>query len=159
MILYNCKHDGVEYRITKFVDGNPESSYLCTHSECECPAGPRDTCRHRQMLPHMLQCEIVNTHWFYNFNKGLIVDFEGKSRQRHEMTPADVVPTGQHVEEDTKGPPPEHAADALAYALASNPPPAGIQIFNLVKTSPADLFDAIAEAVGEPTSRKHWRRL
>lgn len=89
MILYNCHTDGDEYRITKFIDGNPESSYLLSHAECQCPAGSRPTCRHRQMLPHMIQCDVVNTHWFYNFDAGLIVDFEGKSRVAHSMAGAE----------------------------------------------------------------------
>lgn len=38
--------------------------------------------------------------------------------------------------------------------------PDGVQMFNLAETSPAELFNAIAEAVGEPTSPpKAWRRL
>lgn len=66
--LYNCHHDGDQYRITKFVDGNPESSYLCTFAECECPAGSRPTCRHRLMLPAFINMNTVNTHWFMNFD-------------------------------------------------------------------------------------------
>ena len=53
---YNCRHDGDQYRITKFdTDLNVESTYLCTTSACECPAGVRPTCRHRQMLPEFLR--------------------------------------------------------------------------------------------------------
>jgi hypothetical protein len=62
--LYNCHHDGDQYRITKFIDGNPESSYLTTHRECDCPAGSRPTCRHRQMLPEFLERDLVNSHLF-----------------------------------------------------------------------------------------------
>lgn len=89
MILYSAKstidvegHSAT--RITKFVDGEVESSYLTTPANCDCPAGVRPTCRHRQMLPHMIQCDIINTNWFYNFDRGLVVDFEGVSRQAHE---------------------------------------------------------------------------
>lgn len=90
MILYSAKStiDAEGHsttRITKFVDGEVESSYLTTPATCDCPAGVRPTCRHRQMLPHMIQCDIINTHWFYNFDRGLVVDFEGVSRQAHEM--------------------------------------------------------------------------
>lgn len=78
--LYNCHHDGDQYRITKFVDGNPESSYLCTHSECECPAGHRQTCRHRQMLPVMLERNLINTPWFLAWDLGQFTcDFEGNT--------------------------------------------------------------------------------
>lgn len=99
MILYNCKHDGDQYRITKFIDGNPEASYLCTHSECECPAGHRDTCRHRQMLPQMLAHHIVNTQWFWNYDQHMATDFDGAQVSLYETTPADVARAGQHVEE------------------------------------------------------------
>jgi hypothetical protein len=78
MILYNCHTDGDEYRITKFIDGNPESSYLLSHAECQCPAGSRPTCRHRQMLPVFLNSGIVDTHLFLNWDNGhYTCDFEG----------------------------------------------------------------------------------
>jgi hypothetical protein len=77
--IYNCHHDGDQYRITKFVDGSPEGSYLTTFSECECPAGARDTCRHRQMLPEFIDRELVNTHLFLNWDHPSkpTCDFEG----------------------------------------------------------------------------------
>jgi hypothetical protein len=69
--LYNCKHDGDQYRITKFdTDMNVESSYLCTPLECECLAATRDTCRHRQMLPRFIAREAVGTAWMYDFDRG-----------------------------------------------------------------------------------------
>ncbi len=75
--LYNLRTDGDEYRITKFIDGNVESTYLCTETECECPAGHRASCRHRQMLPSMLAHQLCNTHWFWDFDHNRVVDFEG----------------------------------------------------------------------------------
>jgi hypothetical protein len=79
--IYNCHHDGDQYRITKFVDGNPESSYLTTFESCECPAGHRDTCRHRQMLPAMLDRNLVNTHLFLAWDQPdkPTCDFEGNT--------------------------------------------------------------------------------
>ena len=69
--LYSCRHAGDEYRITKFdAQLNVESSYLCTLIECECPAGERATCRHRQMLPKFLQRKAVDTEWFLDFDRG-----------------------------------------------------------------------------------------
>lgn len=69
-ILYNCHHDGDQYRITKFDSlGEVQSSYLCTESECDCPAGNRDTCRHRQMLPLFIHKGAIDTHWFYDFDR------------------------------------------------------------------------------------------
>lgn len=80
--LYSLRTDGDQYRITKFVDGDVESSYLCTESECECPAGHRHTCRHRQMLPTMLAHKLANTHWFFAFDTGgQIVDFNGTPKK------------------------------------------------------------------------------
>lgn len=83
-------HDGaMRYRITKFVAGEVESSYHTSRDACECPAGVRPTCRHRQMLPHMLNADIANTHWFYDHDRGgAIVDFEGVPRSRYEFDAA-----------------------------------------------------------------------
>ena len=70
------------YYITKFVDGEVESAYSTTRETCECPAGVRPTCRHRQMLPHMLNEGIINTHWFLNWDDGRrVVDFEGTDKR------------------------------------------------------------------------------
>ena len=95
-ILYNCHHDGDQYRITKFTDGNPSSSYLCTESECECPAGERPTCRHRQMLPQMIRSNIINTPWFLDWDaSGGITDFDGNSiptTMREPTPPAILTP-------------------------------------------------------------------
>jgi hypothetical protein len=75
--LYNLHTDGSGHRITKFVDGEVESSYLTSHEACECPAGHRASCRHRQMLPQLLAEGIANTHWFWNFDLHRVVDFDG----------------------------------------------------------------------------------
>ena len=79
--LYSLRTDGDQYRITKFTDGDVESSYLCTTHECECPAGVRPSCRHRQMLPQMLAHGLTNTHWFWDFDRGYACDFQGGSKQ------------------------------------------------------------------------------
>lgn len=68
--LYNCKHTGDQYRITKFVDGEPEGSYLVTLENCDCPAGERNTCRHRQMLPRFIDRGAVNTGWMWDHDRG-----------------------------------------------------------------------------------------
>jgi hypothetical protein len=74
-ILYSCKHDGDQYRITKFdEDFNIESTYLCTVADCECPAGVRPMCRHREMLPKFLSREAVGTGWMYDYDRGGWVD-------------------------------------------------------------------------------------
>ncbi len=68
-ILYNCHTDGGQYRITKFNDGEVESTYLCTVDECECPAGVRPTCRHRHMLPRFIAKGAVNSFYFYDYDR------------------------------------------------------------------------------------------
>ncbi len=126
--MYSLRTDGDQYRITKFVDGNPEGSYLCSEEACTCPAGHRHTCRHRQMLPTMLAHGLANTHWFFAYDAGgQIVDFNGTPKR-------------------------------LFDELAAIP---GVQVLSLGE--PAELYNTIAEAVGEallvgaPT--KPWRRL
>lgn len=70
MSMYNLRHDGDQYRVTKFdADMNPESSYLCTETECECPAGHRPTCRHRQMFPTLLT--LIGSGWLYDFDRNV----------------------------------------------------------------------------------------
>lgn len=68
-ILYNCHTDGDNWRITKFNDGEVESSYLCSTTECQCPAGSRPTCRHRLMLPMFINRGAVNTFWFLDWER------------------------------------------------------------------------------------------
>lgn len=69
--LYNCKHSGDQYRISKFdSDWNLEASYLCDLVACECPAGHRPKCRHREMLPKFIKRNYVNTEWFYDHDRG-----------------------------------------------------------------------------------------
>lgn len=71
MPLYNCRHAGDQYRITKFTENmDVESSYLCTTDECDCPAGVRPTCRHRQMLPRFLSRNAVGNEWFFDYDRG-----------------------------------------------------------------------------------------
>ena len=70
-ILYNCRHSGDQYRITKFdSDMNVVSSYLCSLEECDCPRGPHPTCRHRQMLPKFIARQHVGDEWFLDFDRG-----------------------------------------------------------------------------------------
>lgn len=57
------------YRITKLdADYSIEASYLVSKHECTCPAGARDTCRHRQMLPFFLQKEHVDNGWMLDWH-------------------------------------------------------------------------------------------
>lgn len=69
MSLYNLKSAPGEWRITKFDnDLNVESSYLVSREACECPAGHRPSCRHRQMLPRMLAAQAEDSPMFYDFD-------------------------------------------------------------------------------------------
>src|SRR5882762_8941272 len=68
--LYNMHTEGAQYRCTKFDSlGNVESSYLCTLSSCECPAGYRPSCRHRHMLPRFIAKDAVNSFYFYDYDR------------------------------------------------------------------------------------------
>lgn len=69
MTLYNLKSEDGQWRITKFDNGlNVESSYLTSETECECPAGSRPVCRHRTMLPRMLNVGAEDSGMFYDFD-------------------------------------------------------------------------------------------
>jgi hypothetical protein len=84
MTLYNLRSALDDYRVTKFTkDLDVESSYLIGNLgytisgafECECPAGSRSTCRHRQMLKDLLL--IVDTAFFWNFEQRMYTDSDG----------------------------------------------------------------------------------
>lgn len=69
MSLYNMKANGNGYKITKFDEEfNPENTYGVDPRSCECKAGVRPHCRHRQMLPLFQHLGRVNTGWFYDFD-------------------------------------------------------------------------------------------
>lgn len=73
MTLYNCKQvaSGETYVITKFTeDMDVESSYVTTYRTCECPAGQRFNCRHREMLPMFIAKQATHGEMFYNFLTG-----------------------------------------------------------------------------------------
>ncbi len=152
--LYSLRTDGDQYRITKFVDGNPEGSYLTSETECECPAGHRHTCRHRQMLPQMIAHGIANTHYFMAYGAGgAIVDFNGTPKKLFDELAAVVEPASRPAEQDTMSPLPE-----------------GVQMFGIDDL--LGIHNAIADAVGEPEAKlavpegqhseesevKSWRR-
>lgn len=69
MALYNLRSSDGDWRITKFTnDLDVESSYLVSRDACECPAGHRPSCRHRQMLPRMLAAQAEDSPMFYDFD-------------------------------------------------------------------------------------------
>lgn len=127
-VLYNCKHSGDQYLITKFDrHGEVESSYLCDHGQCQCPAGVRDTCRHRQMLPMFLEEGLVNTNLFLNWDKRSITDFNG--------LPALPPATVQNNETD-------HIDwDILAEErLGQRAKPATVQSLEIIEPTPAQTY-------------------
>src|SRR6266850_5946987 len=134
-ILYNCRHSGDQYRITKFDhDMNPMSSYLCTLEECDCPRGPHPTCRHRQMLPKFISREHVGDEWFLDFDHG------GWVQMGPEWSQAD----GYGPTPDLA--PPEEIAEHMRMAL-----PDGVTMITLDHPDKAvDVHNAIADTVGEP---------
>jgi hypothetical protein len=89
MTLYNLKSALDDYRITKFTsDLDVESSYLLSDTFddsgrrqllCECPAGTRPTCRHRQMLSNLIP--LVDTEFFWDFERGMSVDANGNPQR------------------------------------------------------------------------------
>lgn len=94
--LYNCRHDGDIFRITKFdSDWNVEASYLCDLVACECPAGHRPSCRHRQMLPKFIQREHLGDEWFFDFDRGGWI--QGASK---DLEPSLTIVTNAIVDED-----------------------------------------------------------
>jgi len=133
MTLYNCKIDGDHYRITKFTDDlDVESSYLTSLTECECPAGVRDTCRHRQMLPRFINKSATRGQWFHKFETG-------------KWIAAEIEP---EVDEST---PVEENHPPLGATINLGP---GITMLDLAKGDWGDIHNTIAEAVGEPKLRR-----
>src|SRR5229473_2775061 len=79
MTLYSCRHSGDQYRITKFDDDRIVlSTYLCTETECDCPAGVRPICRHREMLPKFLERKAIDTDWWFDYDRGGWVQMENR---------------------------------------------------------------------------------
>lgn len=187
--MYSLRTDPGGYRITKFVDGEVESSYAVTESECECPAGHRHTCRHRQMLPTMLAHGIANTHWFYLHDRGgQIVDFNGTQKHlldrlageaQSKSPEAEAWSTilGENVTAVHGNVPiiereslPDTGLPQEAFDELGRIP--GVQVFTMDNL--LGIHNAIADAVGEPEaklpdtalptghsapSRKPWRRI
>src|SRR5260221_3506240 len=103
-ILYNCRHSGDQYRITKFdSDMNPQGSYLLSLEECECPAGVRPMCRHRQMLPKFIARGHVGDEWFFDFDRGGWVQGEAHWAQYEEPEGLDEGPTDVEGLEEAYG--------------------------------------------------------
>ena len=89
MSLYNLKSVDGNWRITKFTnDLDVESSYITSETTCECPAGVRPSCRHRQMLPRMLNVGAEDSGMFYDFERDVFLEpIEGEDTQPVIVSP------------------------------------------------------------------------
>lgn len=89
MSLYNLRSNPssqLPYTITKFDnDLNPESVYFLGTTVCECPAGHLPKCRHRTMLPTLV--ERVDTSWFWCFETQTWEDPTGAAKINDEAEP------------------------------------------------------------------------
>lgn len=84
MPLYNIRTTELGYRITKFdSDLNVLSSYTTTAATCECPQGIKPTCRHRKMLPLMV--DRADSAWFYNYDQGVWKDPTGQAGLEQQL--------------------------------------------------------------------------
>jgi len=156
MALYNCRHSGDQYRITKFDgDMNPQGSYLVDDEACECPAGVRTTCRHREMLPKFIARDHIGDEWFYDYDRGGWVQMGSEWLAPSEVSPnyepplfPDSAPTGA-----TSLPEGESDLAVTHGSVGADLPPLPKGIAMIVMDSPdrvADVHNAIADAVGEP---------
>jgi hypothetical protein len=139
MTLYNLKSALDDYRITKFTpDLDVESSYLIGRLgtgpwECECPAGSRNTCRHREMIPNLLP--LVDTEWFWDFERRAVVSADGNLRPATQtdpvITPNSILDDIPFVEITTPAKPNGHSHEVspaldLAISAELSHPPADI---------------------------------
>jgi hypothetical protein len=103
MSLYNLKSADGQWRITKFTnDLEVESSYLTSVTECECPAGTRPSCRHRTMLPRMLNVGAEDSEMFYDFDHDQFLEPLNDSE---DTQPAIVSPLEDSSEHSALSPP------------------------------------------------------
>ncbi len=99
--LYLCRTDGDQYRMVKMTSlSEVESSYLCSERECQCPAGVRPTCRHREMLPRFLERNAINTGWAFDYDRGGWVQTDYGSTDDAIPAPS---PNYIYAEEDCPG--------------------------------------------------------
>lgn len=75
-ILYSCTSTPSGLRFVKWdSDMNPEATYDCEFKlaasgpkgdwMCTCPAGLRDSCKHRKMISRFMLANRHNTQWFH----------------------------------------------------------------------------------------------
>lgn len=73
MTLYNLRRTGPGYTMVKWDNLlNIEAIYELSPLDggrlaCNCPAGPRPTCKHRKMVPLFIAHHAVDTQRFYDY--------------------------------------------------------------------------------------------
>ena len=89
MSLYNAKQTSDGLRITKFTDDlDVESSYITSRDVCECPAGHRDTCRHRQMVPEFKAANRIDKSWFLDWDNHRWYYYSAEAGQLMDRQPS-----------------------------------------------------------------------
>lgn len=84
---------------------------------CECPAGHRHTCRHRQMLPAML--DGIDTERFYRFDDGKWFEFIDGRLTAIRAEPLDFRPFGKPVSELPKPELPVEGTETVSENVVS----------------------------------------
>lgn len=127
MSIYNCKADEHSYRVTKFTaDLEVESSYLVSAEACDCPAGHRHTCRHRQMLPLFEAKSATRGQYFLDFDRKVWLPAIA-DEDYQESTVLMPLPTIAHsitLPEDASSEDVAHAFSMLGLVGADARPPA-----------------------------------
>lgn len=154
--LYNLRHStDNNFTITKFVDGEVESSYELAANlrECACPAGHRPSCRHRQMAPMMLAAGIIDTHYFWDYDLNRAVDFNGTLKSNFDAMEALAI--DNHGYEVPEGDGNEEQDEAVAEG-----PPSEVTIAHSITLSDDATSEEVAQAfAGMQRQVKPWRRL
>lgn len=152
--LYNCRHSDDQYRISKFDPHfDLEASYLTDLYNCDCPAGHRPTCRHRQMLPKFISRDYVGKDWFFDFDRGGWVHGGNVITELASEASAVEGPTTTTPQPSLDLAPQASALGERAKAVANAEGdvlevPAGITILGMDDL--LGVHNAIADAVGEP---------
>lgn len=156
--IYNLRCDGDNFRITKFIDGNPEASYLLSHSECECPSGHRPLCRHRTMLPAMLARHLLDSGLFWNHDLGFSCNILGQPERNTVVIPAgpesDTSPARDEYLDGITKRWPEVASQSLVSELLNLPQYHGVSI----RVLEGEILPA-SKHTQTPLPSAHWRRL
>lgn len=153
--LYSLRTDGDQYRITKIVDGEIESSYIANTRECECPAGHRASCRHRQMIPDMLARGILDSMWFWDFDSHRVVDFNGELKSNLDALNELAAPRDEYLEGIMN-------RDAVGEAHPSEPKLTGLQEEQILMgfhNEPTEAEGPPSEVSAGHSLQRPWRRL